>query len=215
MMPPRVTVPEGLKPADRLAKMITIVAAGIAASVVGCGFLAAMESGRANSENRAGVLAHNLASERALQVGRIADADYDYIAGAELGAFRASEFEARGLVQEADIERATSVYLLQSTYCYTDGYYTDAELEEAVYAYDTVGFTQVWSAYTTYADDLQAQVDAERAAADAHLQAGAAAGREADTLTLSVVLMGMAIALSTVALTTASSPSGGSSSSSS
>jgi len=193
---------EAPKRQDRLAKIITVLVAAIAATAVVGGFLNSLESARANQETRAGLAAQARASERSLEVGRVVDADFDYIVSAEVHAFTASEFDAQGFGEDAGRERSIAVFLLQSTYGYVDGYYLAAVLEAAVYDYDTSGFNQVWTAYTTYTDDLLADVGAQQAEAEAHLVAASDAGRKAGGFTLSAVLMAVAVALGTVALST-------------
>jgi len=187
---------------DRLTKVITVVVAVIAATTVLSGFLNTLESGQASGETRAGLAAQSRASERSLQVGRIFDADFDYISAAEVHAFTASEFDAQGFVDDAARERAIALYLLQSTYGYAVGYYSDTLVQNAVDAYDTTGFGDVWDAFVTYTDDLQVEVDAQQAEADLRLGTASDAGRRAERFTLSAVLMAVAVAVSTVALST-------------
>ena len=185
---------------DRLTKGITVFIAFIAATAVVSGFLNNLESSRVNQETRAGLAAQSLASERSIQVGRIFDADFDYLVDAEVHAFIASELDAQSLFDDAARERAIALYLLQSTYGYADGYYSDALVENAVDAYGTVGFDGVWDAFTGYADELQAEVDARQLEADAHLAAASDAGRRASGFILSTVLMAVAVSISPVAL---------------
>jgi len=198
------SAPPGAKRQDRLTKVITVVVAVIAATAVLSGFLNTLESGRASGETRAGLAAQSRASERSIQVGRIFDADFDYISAAEVHAFTASEFDAQGFVDDAARERAIALYLLQSTYGYADGYYSDTLVQNAVDAYDTTGFADVWDAFVTYTDDLQVEVDAQQAEADLRLATASDAGRRAERFTLSAVLMAVAVAVSTVALSTES-----------
>ncbi|MGI0150156.1 MAG: hypothetical protein ACREDF_11580 [Thermoplasmata archaeon] len=188
----------------RLTKVITVVVAVIAATAVLSGFLNTIESGRASGETRAGLAAQSRASERSIQVGRIFDADFDYISAAEVHAFTASEFDLRGLVDDAARERAIALYLLQSTYGYAAGYYSDALVENAVDAYDTTGFGDVWDAFSSYSDDLQIDVDNQQGEANMHLADASEAARRAARFTLRTVLMAVAVAVSTVALSTES-----------
>ena len=204
MEQPRPPTQEAAKRQDRVAKVVTVLVAVIAATAVVCGFLNSLESARANEKTRAGLAAQARASERSLEVGRVVDADFDYIVAAEVRAFTASELDAQGFAEDAGRERSIALFLLQSTYGYADAYYLAAVLESAVYDYDTSGFNQVWNAYTTYADDLLADVEAQQAVAEAHLVAASDAGRKAGSFTLSAVLMAVAVALGTVALSTES-----------
>src|SRR3972149_1123322 len=80
---------------DRLTKGITVFIAFIAATAVVCGFLNNLESSRGKQETTAGLAAQSLASERSIQVGRIFDADFDYLVDAEVHAFIASELDAK------------------------------------------------------------------------------------------------------------------------
>jgi len=204
MEPPKTPSPESPKPPDRLTKRITVVIAVIAASTVVCGFLNNLESGRASQETRTGLAAQSLASERSLEVGRIYDADFDYLSTAEVRAFLATELDAESLVPEAERERAIALYLLRSTYGYGDGYYSETAVQEAVYGYQDMGFENMWGLFSTYVETLQADVDAKRATADSHLAAASDAGQKATGFTLSAVLMAVAVALGTVALATES-----------
>jgi len=194
--------PEAPKHQDRLTKRITFLVAVIAASTVVCGFLNNLESGRVSQETRTGLAAQSLSSERSLEVGRIFDADFDYINTAEVHTFLATELEAQSLVSEAERERAVAMYLLRSTYGYGDSYYSDMVMEDAVYRYNVAGFDNMWAAFSTYAGTLQADVDAKRAMGDAHLAAANDAGQRATGFMLSAVLMAVAVALGTVALVT-------------
>ena len=204
MNPPWPPPPEAAKRRDRVAKIVTVFVAVIAATAVVCGFLNSLESGQANDETRAGLAAQARASELSIRLGQVADQDFDNIAAAEVHAFTASELDARGFAEDAGLERSIALFLLTATYGYAYGYYPSADLESAVYSYETSGFVQVWNAYTTYTDGLQAGVDAQQAEAEAHLVAASDAGRKAGSFTLSAVLMAVAVALGTVALSTES-----------
>lgn len=195
--------PKAAKSPERLQQSVTIMVALIAATGAVAGFLSARESGRAGGEARVGLIAQTQASEQYIQVGRILDADFDYISEAEILAFTATEYDAAGLTDEADRARVLSVYLLTSTYGYGT-YYTDTMIDDAVYGYATLGFDAIWAGYDQFRTDLYAEADAAQAEADQHFENATYAGRKGDGFLLSVLFMTTAAALGAVALATKS-----------
>gem|GEM_PF-4366075 len=75
-------------------------------------------------------------------MGRILDADFDYISEAEILAFTDTECDSASLTGDADRSRGLSKYLLTHTYGYYSEYHTDAEVDVAVDDYLVVGLTQ-------------------------------------------------------------------------
>lgn len=190
------------KEPERLQKIVTVLVALIAATGAMTGFLHTQESGRAGAATRAGLVAQSQASEQEITHGRVLDQDFDYIIEAESLAFSADQYDAAGQPADANRSRALGRYLLGATYnyAYTD-YYSDADADDAVYLYGTVGFGVIWAAYERYRDDLAVESAAAQATADRHFANASFAGRRADAYVLSIALMAAAVSMGAVALT--------------
>ena len=200
--PPPIVGQRPAKDPERFTQTVVVFVALIAATGAVAGFLSAREAGQAGADTRAGLAAQSRASEQHITVGRILDADFDYISEAEILAFTATEYDSAGLTEDADRSRGLSRYLLTHTYGYYSEYYADAEIGVAVDDYLVVGFDAIWAAYGAFRDDLNAEVTNAQAVADQHLANASYAGRRSEGFLLTVAIVAVAAALGTVAVAT-------------